>query len=330
MMGAQPGWAGLARRIAVLAAVSTAAFPAIAADPQTYRVTIARSGNSALDDALSASSQLETLRAKGPVSPFALTARARLDTERRRTVLQSFGFYDGRVTATVNGIALSDPLIGDAIAAIPKGEDAQVAVVLELGPLYHIGVVRVEGDIPPGARAKLGLNPGAPALASDVLAARDRLLNALQEDGYALAKVDAPVAILDPPAHLLDVTFKVNAGPRADIGEITFTGLATVNESLLRRRLLVHTGELYSASKIEKARQDLLSLGVFSAVTARIGDELDDKGRIPLVFEARERPRHAVGATGNYSTDLGGSLGLNWSNRNLFGNAEQLNLSANV
>jgi len=40
--------------------------------------------------------------------------------------------------------------------------------------------------------------------------------------------------------------------------------------------------------------------------------------------------RHAVGFTAAYSTDLGGSVGATWSHRNLFGNAEQLNLSASV
>src|SRR5581483_7555478 len=48
----------------------------------------------------------------------------------------------------------------------------------------------------------------------------------------------------------------------------------------------------------------------------------------PIAYDFQERPKHAVGITGAYSTDLGGSLTTTWSHRNLFGNAEQLNLSA--
>ena len=44
----------------------------------------------------------------------------------------------------------------------------------------------------------------------------------------------------------------------------------------------------------------------------------------------QERLAHAVGFTVAYSTDLGGSGGATWSHRNLFGNAEQLNLAAGV
>jgi translocation and assembly module TamA len=163
-----------------------------------------------------------------------------------------------------------------------------------------------------------------------VLRGQERLLTALHEGGYALATVSAPVAYEDPAAHVLDVTFTAQAGPRVDIGEIAIHGLHDVNESLVRGRLLVHTGDRYSPSRIEKARQDLLALGVFSGVTVRAADKLDGLGRIPITFDVQERLPHAVGFNAAYSTDLGGSVGATWSHRNLFGNAEQLNLAASV
>jgi translocation and assembly module TamA len=106
--------------------------------------------------------------------------------------------------------------------------------------------------------------------------------------------------------------------------------LQHVNASIVRNRLLVRTGERYSPSQIEKARQDLLSLGVFAGVTVRAVDQLDAQGRVPVVFDVQERLRRAVGLTAAYSTDLGGSARATWSHRNLFGNAEQLNLAAGI
>jgi translocation and assembly module TamA len=47
-----------------------------------------------------------------------------------------------------------------------------------------------------------------------------------------------------------------------------------------------------------------------------------------LTIEVQERPLHAVNLGGAYSTDLGISLSASWTHRNLFGNAEQLILSA--
>ncbi len=80
----------------------------------------------------------------------------------------------------------------------------------------------------------MALPPGAPALAADVLAARDRLLNAIRDDGYPLAKVDLPPVTLRPADHLLDVVFDAETGPRADLGPIHINGLQAMHEDFVR------------------------------------------------------------------------------------------------
>jgi translocation and assembly module TamA len=319
------------RRSILIAAVAMLALPIVrAADPQSYTVTIASTGNGELDAALKASSQLESLRPAGPIGPFALVGRAQQDVDRLQTVLHGFGYYQGKATITIDDRPLDDAGLPAALEALPADKSATANVAVDLGPLYHLRKVSLEGEMPEDAYAKLGVASGDPAVAADVLKAQERLLTALQEDGYALATVGAPVAYEDPAAQVLDVTYKVQAGPRVAIGEIEVKGLKDVHESLVRNRLLVHTGEQYRPSRIEKARQDLLSLGVFAGVSVRAAEHLDAAGRIPLVFDVQERLRHAVGLTAAYSTDLGGSAKVTWSHRNLFGNAEQLNLAAGM
>ena len=203
-------------------------------------------------------------------------------------------------------------------------------MTFNLGPLYHLGRIEIEGSVPDFARGGLGLAPGAPAIAADVLAGGARLLTALENHGYAFAKVDAPVAQEDPDKQLLNLSFHVVTGPQVQIGEIHFEGLKRVHERLVRRRLLLHTGESYSALAVEKARKDLLTLGVFSAVSVRLGDAPDAERRVPVTFLMSERKRHAVSLSAGYSSDLGSSAGVSWSDRNFRGNAEQLNLSATV
>ena len=157
-------------------------------------------------------------------------------------------------------------------------------------------------------------------------------MSALEEQGYAFAKVDPPVAYEDKTQPVLDVTFHVEAGPRVNIGEIHIQGLKRVHESLVRRRLLLHTGELFRASAVEHARADLLSpvLGVFAAVSVKVGTAVDATGGVPITFQMQERPRHTFGVSAAYSTDLGGSRTVSWGNRDVFGNAEQFNVSASI
>ncbi len=301
-----------------------------AADPQSYRVDIASTGNSAMDATLHAASDLFSLRSSAPVSPLGLIARARADTDRLITVLESNGYYQSSIAVQIDGMALNDPALVDTLTALPKNRDVRVAVAFELGPLYHLGRITVDGELPPVAEGALQLKPGAPAVAASVLSAGAHLLSVLEEHGYAFAKVDPPVAYEDQTDPLLDVTFHVEAGPRVNIGEIRFEGLHRLHEKLIRRRLLLKTGEQFNASAVERARQDLLSLGIFAAVSVQVGSAVDDTGGVPITFQFRERPRHAVNLNAAYSSDLGGSAGATWSDRDVFGNAERLNISATL
>ena len=321
------------RAAAVFAAVAFAGTTpqSRAADPQPYVVSFAKTGNDALDQALHDLSNLASLRESAPVGPFALVERAREDAGRFVTALHSFGYYKGSVEITIAGHPLQEGDLPDLLSRAPARPPAEVMVSPKPGPSFHIRKVDIQGAVPAEVRTQLGLASGAPARAQDVLAAQTRLLDALRAEGYALAKVPTPTVIEYPATNSLDVTFVVTAGPRVDFGKISVKGLHAVNRDFVEKRLLIHPGEQFSPQVVEKARADLASLGVFSSVQATASDKLDAADRIPIVFNVVERPAHFFVSFGAaYSTDLGANLMTSWSDRNLFGNAEQLNLSAAV
>ncbi len=291
-----------------------------AADPQAYQVDLASVGNSDIDQTLKATSDLVSLRSSAPVSPFGLIARGRSDVDRLKTALESFGYYESLVLININGLPLTDPSLGDALTAQPKGSTARVAISF------------IDGEVPPpiNARDTLGLSSGQPAVAASVLAGGSRLLAALQEQGYAFAQVDSPIAYEAADAPVLDLSFHVVAGGKVNIGDIHVEGLQRVHESLVRKRLLLHSGDLYKPSAIEAARRDLLGMSVFGQVSVQVGSKADESGGVPITFKMRERLRHAISLTAAYSSDLGGSGGATWTDRNVFGNAEQLSFAASV
>ena len=303
---------------------------AYAADPQPYKVDLASTGDSSLSSTLKATSDLETLRKSAPVGPFGLIGRARGDLERLKTVLESFGYYQSYVEIRIDGLPLDDPGLGEELTSKSKDADAEVRITFSLGPQYHLRKIEIDGEVPPDAGKALALNSGAAAIAADVLAAGDRLLNALQDQGYAFAKVDPPVATEDPPNRVLDVKFHAVPGSRVQIGAIQIRGLKHMKQEFVRKRLLVHTGEQYSAARIEAARKDLLALGTFSSVSVRVADKADSEGRVPIAFNTRERLQHGVSISAAYSSDLGGSTGVSWTQRNVSGKADSLTLSADA
>ncbi len=316
--------------IAATVSVTALCSVAHAADPQPYRVEIASVGNGDMDTTLKATSDLQSLRGTAPVSPFGLIARARSDVDRLKTALESYGYYQGGVAIRINGLMVTNPGLGDALTALPASTDARVQISFTLGPLYHVGRVDIDGEVPEAIRNSLGLKSGQPAVAAVVLEGGARMLTALQEQGYAFAAVDPPVAYESADAPVLDLRFHVVMGSKVNIGELRIEGLKRVRESLLRERLLLHTGQPYSSSAIERARRDLLALGVFSQVSLSIGSAVDDSGGVPITFKVRERLRHTFSAGAAFSSDLGGSGTVKWSDRNVFGGAQQFSISASV
>ncbi len=302
--------------------------PALAANPQPYAVSLAPTHQSSLDAALHDASTLISLQKKAPVGGFALVQRAKGDLTRFQKVLFSFGYYKGQVTLTIDGHSLDDPTLPDVINRAPTKPPLPIKAAFNLGPQFHLGHITVHGTLPPGAAAAIGLKPGQPALAADVVNAQTRLLAAIRNSGHPLAKVDMPPATVNLAQNTMDVDFEVTTGPRATFGPITIKGLKRTNEAYVRRRLTLHQGELFSQTAIAAAQQDLASLGPFAVVRIDPASQLDANGQLPLIVDISERPLHAVDAGIAYSTDLGINVNVGWHHRNLFGNGEQLNLTA--
>ena len=239
-----------------------------AADPQPYDVTLKPTGDGGLDVALHDSSSLIALRDLAPVGGFALAERARQDRQRFETALRSFGYYKAKVLITIDGHDLDDPTLPTLLDQAPANPRVPIVATFDLGPRFRLGQVTISTEVPSNVAAQLGIEPGQPALAAQVLAAQGRLRDALRADGYPLAKVPMPIATLRMDQDKLDVEFQPEVGPKANIGPISFSGLKHMNESFVRQRLLLHEGEQFSPKVIEAARQDLASIGVFSVVRA--------------------------------------------------------------
>jgi translocation and assembly module TamA len=156
------------------------------------------------------------------------------------------------------------------------------------------------------------------------------LLAALQDSGYAFAKVDIDQAELLPDSRELDVPVHVQLGAIARFGAISVTGLQRTRLPAVLSRLQMHAGEQYSAQALDRARRNLLAMGVFGSVDVKTATAVDANGAVPVTFRVTERKRHDVVLAAAYSSDLGGSGGVTWTDHNFFGSAEELVLAASV
>jgi hypothetical protein len=165
---------------------------AFAADPLPYAVSITPTGDPRLDQAIADASLLAGLRERAPVGPFALLTRAESDSARFDRVLRSFGYYDAVIQTSIAGRSSDDPALLPMLEDLPPTPVVTVTATIDPGPLYRLGKVRLEGAVPADARSAFRLTPGEPALAAAVLDAGAAVLDALKEDGFALASVPPP------------------------------------------------------------------------------------------------------------------------------------------
>nr|MCU0937404.1 BamA/TamA family outer membrane protein [Gammaproteobacteria bacterium] len=283
-----------------------------------------------LDRAIADVSQLAQLRDQAPAGPFALVARAEADAARIDTVLRSFGHYDAVIVVRVAGRDVGEAGLLPLLERLPGGAPVPVEVDIDPGPLYRIGVVRLDGPVPDAARQAFDLDAGQPARAGDVLAAGQAVLAALREDGFALARLPPPDAVVHHRERIVDVVYAAEPGPRVAIGEISVGGFERLREDYIRRRLGLEAGEPFSPTRLEQARQDLLAHGVLAWARIAPGDSPDEAGRLPLTVEVAERPPRVVRLGGAYASDEGATLSGAWIHRNLLGGAEELTLQGEV
>ena len=298
-----------------------------AANPVDYTVSFTSSGDAELDGLLKVTSSLVSLEKKLPAAPFALIGRAQADQAQFIVVLHSLGYDAGSVRITVDGKALGDAGLLDALTDAPEQPPVAVVVTADKGPVYHMNQV-VFSTLPPGFTAAAGIAPGQVARAQPILAATPRVVTALHNAGYAFATVSAPFAVADDATHSLNVTYTVVAGPHVDIGAISFDGLTRTDPDFLRRHISLRPGQAFSDSGLSGARDSLLGLGVFSSVTPVPATAEDPEGQVPIAFRVVEQKRHAVSLGGSYATDTGVSVSASWEDRNVFRRAETLTITA--
>jgi translocation and assembly module TamA len=295
-------------------------------DPVPYAVTLTVIGaDSRLEKQLRRASGLVE-REKTPASGLTgLIARARQDVATLTAVLYENARYAGQITVTLAGRPLDSVGPFDTIAARP----VPVSVTITVGPEFVFGAVETT-TLPEGVSLdKLGLTPGKPAKSDLIVKAEAEIANGWRQQGHPLVTIGTRDTVADHRTNTLDVSLHIDPGPTARFGRVSVTGTNEVNPDLVLRRAGIDDGP-YSSTTTRRAETRLRDLGVFDSVRVTPGDALDPDGTIPITIAVSERKKHVIGGSVTYSNTEGAGVEVYWRNRNLFGGAEQLELTASV
>jgi translocation and assembly module TamA len=135
---------------------------------------------------------------------------------------------------------------------------------------------------------------------------------------------------IDRDTKTMDVTYTFDPGPVMRFGPVAITGLERLNPAYVEGRVRWQGGEIYDASKVTETRRALIETGLFSTVQITPTADPEHAGEARMTIDATERVHRTIGAGLAYNTSQGFGARAFWENRNLFGNAENLRLSAEV
>jgi outer membrane protein assembly complex protein YaeT len=288
--------------------------------------SIAFTGNSAFPD--KTLQRLMVTRATGfwPWSEPRYFNRQTFEADLKR--LKGFYFDRGYPNAKIASMSVDFTPARDAV---------RLRVEIDEGGPLRITSARIEGmdalpDDVRGAVAKLLVETGTPRDRALMATSRERMIFALRDRGYAHARVqleERPGATPDT----VELIYTATPGPIATFGDIAMEGTSAVNPSVIRRSLTFRRGELFRESQIGESQRRLRGLGLFEFAhvkrrEAASGENGDSSTVVPTTVTVTEGQAQKWQVGVGYGTEDGPRGSIEWEHLNLFGGAQQFEVTA--
>ncbi|WP_338066145.1 autotransporter assembly complex family protein [Phenylobacterium deserti] len=249
---------------------------------------------------------------------FEARRRARAAAEDAIAVLRSEGYYAYVV----------EPEIGEGDAP-----PATVHVTPGARFVFADPALRWVGEPPEPQAAEaatraLGLAPGRPGRAPDVIAAEGRAVAAVQQLGYADAAAQPREVVVDHADTTVRPTFRIASGPLVRLDGIRLVTRGRTRTGWVQRLAPWRSGQTYDPDDVAELERRLLDANVYESVTvalAPVGEETPD-GLRPIVVSLAERRPRTLELGGSYATAEGAGLEARWTRYNLLRRADTVSL----
>lgn len=302
-------------------------------DPRNYSVEFTVGGDDAddVEERLQTASALWNGREKPVAGSAGLVARARGDYRRILAALYNAGRYNGAISITVNGSEAANIAPGSPIA-----DNASVVITVDAGSIYRFGEAKIIDQAPVAVRnhdavplpSEEGFAPGEPALAGKVKLAEKLSIRAWRQLGHPKAKAENRTATAVHPDKQLNVTIRMTPGPQAVFGEVYVEGTKRMDPEFVAYITGITEGEEFDPDELERARERLDRLGVFSLRKIEEAQFVTSNGLLPLNVLVQEKKLRRLGVGATFSSIDGAGVEAFWLHRNLFGKAERLRVEA--
>lgn len=210
-----------------------------------------------------------------------------------------------------------------------KKKGLYLTIKVEEGDQYEIGEIDFRGDLVADRTTLLEgleLKPDEVFRRSQVRRDILTLTDRYGDLGYAFVNVE-PQTEVDPSAKTVDITYRIDKGPRVKIGRINITGNTKTRDKVIRRELKIEEQQRFSGTKLRKSRDALNRLGFFQdvKVTTQRGARED---RLDLQVDVVEGRTGSLSAGAGFSSADNLLFNARIAENNLFGRGQRVSLNA--
>jgi translocation and assembly module TamA len=257
-----------------------------------------------------------------PSNRFEARRRARGALEAAEALLRSEGYYQ--------------PVLEDIV----EGEETPIAIV-EVTPgrrfeLAEIEVLWAESGPDPETEAAvqddIGLRPGEPGRAADVISAEGRIVAGLTRRGYADAAARPRRVVVDHATYTVQPNFNIDAGSLVRLNGVRLETRGPTNPAWVTGLSPWSEGDVYNPDDVAELERRLLETGVYDGVGVALApkDQTRADGLRPIIVTLTDRPRRVLEAGATFSTAEGSGVDAIWTWHNRFGRADTLVWQARI
>ncbi|MCE2026872.1 autotransporter assembly complex protein TamA [Sessilibacter corallicola] len=202
--------------------------------------------------------------------------------------------------------------------------------IIEPGDAFKITQVNIE--LPTSVSALpdkyLLTKKGDPLIAENVLLTNDNVTTWIKNNS-CLFKVSVHYkAKIFPETSTATLTYSSTPSVETVFGNVSFSGLKTIDETYLKDLLQFKSGECFNQAKLDQSRLSLLQSNLLSSAQIETGEP--SANGVDIRISVVERNHRTISAGLGFRTDEGIGVSTGWEHRNFSGHAETLNLDAYI
>jgi len=155
---------------------------------------------------------------------------------------------------------------------------------------------------------------------------KSKIIEKLLKEGYCSYELDSK-AYVDLEKHTVNLHFRLNKGGLCTFGNVTVTGVETIDPSIVASRVRAEKGSRFSTEAVQNTSTAIYGLHAFDSVLINVDRKFYNVVPVDIRVQEMQNPYHVEAGAG-YDTYVGARVHGKFVKHNFMGNAQQLTLKA--